>query len=630
MPVRTHGAPERRLLADRRLRLLVVFVVALALRLAYLLQIRDNVSFQIIAVDSEFFDLRALEILRGDFWGSEVFYSAPLYPYFLALIYAVGGPSFLLVRIVQIVLGSVTAVLVVLVAERMFEEPVPLVAGLLSALYAPFIFFDASILGATLAVCLATLSVLLFSLALLKNPFGSTRGRSGRSVGGATDRLERSPDREDGFFNSPSVSESGARRKGLVTFLAGAAVGLTCLIRPNAILLVPLWVVCLWSIRGGLRWVRPAAVFAIGSALVIAPVTVRNAAVGGDFVPISSHGGINFWIGNHPQATGAFNLPPGVRGTPEQVNLVDSTRLASEAAGRPLKPSEVSSCWFAKGWAHIKDHPRQAGRLFLRKLRMFWNRIEIPLNVNFHFLERSSPLLRIPLMHFGLISPLALLGIGLSLRRGKTLLPAYAFVATFLVSAVAFFVSGRYRLPVVPVLIIFASFAGWWLYSRARDRRWKPLALAAGALVPLALHANVPVEGYSLEQSFARDAYYLAVHYQSQGQLAEAVGYYEESIRRNPGFWMAHNGLGTCLSDLGKLDEAVESFHRAIELAPTRPEPWSNLGIALASHGRIEEAVPYWERALELDPDCEQASASLLRARSILRGRPERPPGEAP
>jgi tetratricopeptide (TPR) repeat protein len=555
----------------------LVLILALAIRIAYLVHIHDNVSFQIIALDSELYDQKALEIIQGDFWGNEIFYSAPLYPYFLALLYTIFGPGFLVVRIVQIVLGALTAVLVVRLGELLFDEPVPLIAGLVSALYAPFIFFNATILGTALAVFLATLSVFLFCW-----------------------------------------SQSTGRRAELLILLAGAATGLTSLARPNTVVVLPLWVLCLWVVHRGWRWVRPAAILLVGAAVVIGPVTIRNAVVGRDFVPISSHGGINFWIGNHPNALGTFDLPPGIRGTPEQVNLVDSTRLATQALGRPLKPSEISSFWFRQGWEYIQERPDEFSRLVLRKGRYFWNRFEIPLNVNFHFLRRFTPFLRVPLMHFGLISPLALLGLFLAFSRWKRLLPAYAFIAVYFLSAVAFFVSGRYRLPATPLFILFASFVPWWVYQRIRDRGWKRLGVAAVAFVALAVHANVPVEGFSIERSFGRDYYYLGAHYRSEGQIEEAIYHYRESLRHNPDFWMSYNGLGICLADQHRLDEAIEVFRRAMRMAPTRAEPWSNMGIALASHGRLAEAIEAWERALELDPYNESVRANMNRARELL------------
>jgi len=47
-----------------------------------------------------------------------------------------------------------------------------------------------------------------------------------------------------------------------------------------------------------------ALLFAAGLVLPIIPVTLHNALVGHDFVPIASQGGVNFYIGNNPVADG--------------------------------------------------------------------------------------------------------------------------------------------------------------------------------------------------------------------------------------------------------------------------------------------------------------------------------------
>ena len=112
-----------------------------------MLEVRNNLSFQIVALDSEMFDQWARTITSSDFWGNAVFHSPPLYPYFLASIYAVLGPSLIAVRIVQIVLGALTAVLVTRLSQDLFDEPVPTISGIVVSAYGPLIFYSAAILS---------------------------------------------------------------------------------------------------------------------------------------------------------------------------------------------------------------------------------------------------------------------------------------------------------------------------------------------------------------------------------------------------------------------------------------------------------------------------------------------------
>jgi hypothetical protein len=103
---------------------LAIFAVALAVRLLHIWQIRDAPFFSVLMGDSRAYDEWARRIAAGDWIGTDVFYQAPLYPYFLGVIYAIAGHHLLLVRIVQAVLGSLACVFLVLAGRRLFSPGV--------------------------------------------------------------------------------------------------------------------------------------------------------------------------------------------------------------------------------------------------------------------------------------------------------------------------------------------------------------------------------------------------------------------------------------------------------------------------------------------------------------------------
>ena len=70
-----------------------------------------------------------MRLAGGDWIGTDVFYQAPLYPYFLGVIYAVAGHDLLAVRVVQAVIGSLSAVLVAWAAARLFSTRAGIIAG---------------------------------------------------------------------------------------------------------------------------------------------------------------------------------------------------------------------------------------------------------------------------------------------------------------------------------------------------------------------------------------------------------------------------------------------------------------------------------------------------------------------
>src|SRR6185436_4595822 len=98
------------------------------------------------------------------------------------------------------------------------------------------------------------------------------------------------------------------------------------------------------SERSFVRSSRPAAAFAAGLAIVIAPVSLPNSLLGGNFYVTTAQFGPNFYIGNNPTADGTYASLRYGRGAPEYERQ-DATELAELSLGRRLSPAEVSSYW---------------------------------------------------------------------------------------------------------------------------------------------------------------------------------------------------------------------------------------------------------------------------------------------
>src|SRR6266704_1719286 len=88
-----------------------IFAVALAVRLVHLWQIRRAPFFTVLLGDSRAYDEWAQRLAGGDWIGHEVFYQAPLYPYFLGLVYGAAGRNLLVVRVCQAIIGSASCAL---------------------------------------------------------------------------------------------------------------------------------------------------------------------------------------------------------------------------------------------------------------------------------------------------------------------------------------------------------------------------------------------------------------------------------------------------------------------------------------------------------------------------------------
>jgi predicted membrane-bound mannosyltransferase len=105
---------------------LLISAVAFLLRLVHLLQLRHNDPlFLSPQMDSLYHHQWALAIAAGREFIADAFFRAPLYPYFLGLLYKLFGANPLVVRIIQSLIGSVTCGLAYLLARRLFSSALP-------------------------------------------------------------------------------------------------------------------------------------------------------------------------------------------------------------------------------------------------------------------------------------------------------------------------------------------------------------------------------------------------------------------------------------------------------------------------------------------------------------------------
>src|SRR5215510_5412721 len=106
------AAPAARVSGTLGRSALLVFALALAVRLVHVWQISRAPFFDMLMGDARGYDVWARQLAGGDWIGRDVFYQAPLYPYFLGVIYKLFGHSLLTVRIIQAIVGSLSCALI--------------------------------------------------------------------------------------------------------------------------------------------------------------------------------------------------------------------------------------------------------------------------------------------------------------------------------------------------------------------------------------------------------------------------------------------------------------------------------------------------------------------------------------
>ncbi len=485
-----------------------VFLLALAVRLVYLWDVRDLPTLHHLVMDAERYDALARRILAGGWRPHEAFYQAPLYPYLLAATYAVSGGSLLAVRLGQALLGALTAVLAAVAAGRLGNRaPRPraqtqptasgdagdadgdgerrrlallATAGVLAALYAPAIFYTPLLLKTVPALLLESAAL----VALL--PPAGRRFTPARCLGigallGAASLLQESllplvpatvlyllARPWPAAASQPPADETTIGRTTIHHAATSDTTGRN--MPPGGTPAAP--TSAGHRVPGGAArrpWLGAAAVL-VGAALALAPAALLNLAASGQLLLTSSQSGVNFYIGNARGATGTYSGLSGGGQTPER-QKEDSERLAALFAardsGRPvapasLAPAQVSRILWRETWRQIVADPATWGRLMLRKLRLFWNNYELPDAEGFRVYRRESLALRLDPLTFGPLAPLAAVGL-LSLATRGTARERHAaallalLTLTVCAAVVLFFVFGRYRLAVVPFLLPLAA-----------------------------------------------------------------------------------------------------------------------------------------------------------------------------
>ena len=568
-------------------------LLALAVRLVHLAELQGSPLLSGLMGDSRQYDTWAQQIAGGDWIGTQVFYQAPLYPYWLAVIFALAGHNLGLVRVIQAVLGAASCVLLGLAGRRFFSDRAGVIAALLMAIYPPAFFFDGLIQKSSLDIILMTLMLAL-------------------------------------------IGEFTARRHWKWLAALGLVAAAFTLNRENARVLIPVIGVWLWlgfrdvAARRRAAWI---AAFAAAALAVLLPIGYRNYRVGGEFLLSTSQLGPNFYIGNNAHATGTYE--PLV---PERGDAIfereDATRIASTAAGRALSPGEVSEYWLGRSFAYIRTQPVHWLGLLGKKALLTLNAAELPDTESIEAYAADSRILHVLLwLNFGVILPLAVFGVWVVRNGWRRQLIVYAIFASLALTVALFYVVARYRHPLVPLVLLFAAAGLGGLIDLRRGgsepavrpaargrtrkpavprqpttspnwkRQWLPGLAGAGIV---AIVANIPVMAVR-DQTYLNLGSLLA----QNGRTAEAIAVLSKAVSLDPDHAEARFRLGLAYRDAGNPQAAIDELSAAVRLRPEHGDAHAALGVELAQMNRVAEALPHLEKAAMLAPNDPSAHANL-------------------
>jgi len=555
-------------------------------------------------LDTAAYQADAAAMLRGGPFRPALSTRPPGYPWFLAAVEGLGGGP-RTVAALQALLDGLSALLIASLAWKIWKKPLPtLAAAALLAASPALIYFSGEVLETSWAVFWVALHLRILA----------------------------------GCLDSPRPRRWA---------LAGASLAMAALIRPNLLLWAPFLALGAWRRAGP----RPATAACAGILLLIAPVTLKNRILGGEWTLIAPSGGINLWLGNvpDPEIHGPVpyhaHLPGPVAGT-----LWNRLQRRAENAGATTLVGKDR--WYAhQAVAWMAQHPGRSAGLLAAKLAAFLN--AFPLSNNRDLLRPGSPFRSVWLFpaSWGVLIPLSLLGAALLLRRRNAPLRWLAgFAAVSGLSVILFFVSARHEAPLIPALAVLATAGGMALLDRREPRGVRLRRLALFLLLAIlvridwfghrGLYAGYEIDPVGTgnlwkergDPGKAEAAWNRALKRLPGDPLAlanlaslrleqhrprEAEALIREGLREDPDSAQAHNTLGLAFFYQERFREAAAEFDRALELAPAYGLAWVNRGRVLARSGRADAARAAFRKALGFLPSGPTAD----RVREILAGR---------
>lgn len=560
---------------SRPSQLLTLFLAALSLKLLIFLVVTDPILFLKYPYFAE-------KVAQGVDIGERILDLSPLYLYVNLIFYKIFGKNWEGLALIQIFLGSLNCLLVYRIGEKIFNRTVGFMAALLLILYG---------------------NLTLIELALEPEPFVL-------------------------FFNGLAVlslvqlrSRSSTNPPSWPWVLPGILLGLSIITKPNALLLLPAAVIWIWMGNSPRIYKVRAAVFLLLTvALVVSPVTIRNYFKFKDFILITADGGKVFFHGNGPGSTGIGRADLPDQGFREEGQTDPDfahslfRKAARDVAGHSLSPSQCARFWTSYTLNYIRANPFPALYLEVKKFIYFWGNYEVH---DIDSVYKNYQTIRgWPLLPFGVLSILGILGMVLARREFRRAFLLYSGVFVYLISVLIFFAASRYRLPAAPFLAIFAAYGLWSMGNHLQKNQTEKFLFCVGIGVALWMAINLPfrqeVGAFDRWQRATRIHYSLGGNFSFQrGLYQEAAREYKKAVALEPKFAPAHNGLGKSYAILNEMEKAEEHFHKVIELAPGMDQGYMNLGLLYILKGRPQEALPLLEKALALNPRNQKVQEEL-------------------
>ncbi|MCF8082726.1 MAG: tetratricopeptide repeat protein [Deltaproteobacteria bacterium] len=528
----------------------------------------------------------AEKLADGKDIGDRIADLSPFYLYFLTFLKKIFGTNWAILKLIQSLVGALNALLILTLGNRMFNKTTGIISALLYALYGNVIILESTLEPEVF--------LLFFNLLLV-------------------------------YFLVVARKEDRPHSQTLaLTAAGGIFAGLSIITKPNAVLFLPLGIVWLFflatqNLPFRKRMVR-TIIFCTAALIVVSPVTLRNYFKFHEFILVTADAGKVFFHGNSKGASaleGTNLLDQGLveeeSDEPDYAHVL-FRKTAAEMTGKALSPSESSRFWTKRTLDDILADPLQFLKREMKKFLFFFTDYEMHHIASAHAEYTESLLL--PIIRYGIIVSLGLLGMFFSLKRFRDFFLIYGAFAVYLTAGMLFLVNSRYRMPAVPYLCLFAGSAVYTLKEMICTRRFRSFGISLLSACVLFAGTHLAFRGDILKQDRWQEA--TRICYEMRARPLFRKDRYEEAILQLdrclsivPDFAPALNLRGKAYAILGQYDKAENDFKKVITLRPNAPNGYHNLGFLYLLQGQTDKAGYYLTKASALAPNNEKVKKAL-------------------
>jgi tetratricopeptide (TPR) repeat protein len=185
-------------------------------------------------------------------------------------------------------------------------------------------------------------------------------------------------------------------------------------------------------------------------------------------------------------------------------------------------------------------------------------------------------------------------------KKDMTFLEIFLFL--YMLSVILFFVTARYRVPILPVLILFSAFTLDRFASMIKKGDIIKLGKYLLVFLVILIPANIQIPGYSSANP-GQAHYSLGVVYSEKGDVGMAKEEFDKALKYNPNLGEAAVNLGSIYGDEGKYELALEYYQKALQIGTDSAFVLYNMGIVYHNQGFWDKARENYESSLYIRED---------------------------